>query len=127
MAEQEVTFADAYHALERWYWQVVREYAASYEEERDAARKRAIKEEDLEDPDDVDEYGVDEYMYEWLHETLDGCEEVIYTHRAKAVLLASPNEDAYLEDFGETSPTLKAAAMWALRRDIQDRVHDVEK
>ena len=122
MAEQEVTFADAYHALERWYWEVVRDYADTYSDERDEAVKRVMKQEDLEDEDDVDQYDVDEYMYEWLHETLDGCEEVIYTARAKAVLLASPNEDAYLEDFGEAAPTVNAAAMWALFRDVKDRV-----
>ena len=122
MAEQEVTFADAYHALEKWYWEVVRDYADSYSDERDEAVKRVMKQEGLEDEDDVDQYDVDEYMYEWLHETLDGCEEVIYTARSKAVLLASPNEDAYLEDFGETAPTVNAAAMWALFRDVRDRV-----
>ena len=122
VVEQEMTFAQAYHALERWYWTVVREYAASYAEEREAAVKRVMKQEDLEEEDDVDQYDVDEYMYEWLHETLDGCEEVIYTARAKAVLLASSNEDAYLEEIGEVAETVNVAAMWALRRDISERV-----
>ena len=122
MAEQEVTFADAYYALERWYAQVVRDYVDTYVDERDEAMKRVMKEEDLEDEDDVDQYDVDEYMYEWLHETLDGCEEVIYTSQAKAVLLASNNEDAYLEDFGESAPTVHAAAMWALFKDVRNRV-----
>ena len=122
VVEQEVTFEQAYHALERWYWTVVREYAASYTEEREAAVKRVMKHEDLEDESDVDQYDVDEYMYEWLHETLDGCEEVIYTARSKAILLASPNEDAYLEEIGEVAETVNVAAMWALRRDIYERV-----
>lgn len=122
VVEQEVTFEQAYHALERWYWTVVREYVASYTEEREAAVKRVMKQEDLEDESDVDQYDVDEYMYEWLHETLDGCEEVIYTARSKAILLASPNEDAYLEEIGEVAETVNVAAMWALRRDISERV-----
>ena len=122
MTEQEITFADAYHALERWYWEVVRDYADTYLDERDEAVKRVMKEEDLEDEDDVDEYDVDEYMYEWLHETLDGCEEVIYTARSTAVLLASSNNNAYLEEIGEAPPNVHAAAFWALRADIMERV-----
>ena len=49
-------------------------------------------------------------------------EEVIYTARSKAVLLASPNEDAYVEDFGTAPPNVHAAAFWAMRADIMERV-----
>jgi len=122
MAKQEVTFADAYAALENWYWHVVREYADEYADRREESVKMFMEQEELDDEDEVDQCAVDEYMYEWLHETLDGCEEIIYTARSKAVLLASNNEDAYLEDFGEPAPTVHVAAMWALHRDIMERL-----
>ena len=70
----------------------------------------------------MDECSVDEYMYEWLHESLDGAEEVIYTARSKAVLLASSNDDAYLEEMGEAPPDVHVAAFWALQRDVMDQV-----
>ena len=81
-----------------------------------------MEQEELDDEDEVDQCAVDEYMYEWLHETLDGSEEVIYTARSKAVLLASSNEDAYTEEIGEVPPDVHAAAFWALRADILERV-----
>jgi len=122
MAEQEVGFADAYHALERWYYFVVREYVEMYTSERDSFIEITIEAEELDDEDDVDEDVVREYMDEWLHETLDGSEEVIYTARSKAVLLASPNEDSYAEAFGEAPKDVHAAAFWAMRADILERV-----
>ena len=122
MAEQEVTFADAYHALESWYHFVVREYVEMYESERDNFIEITIEAEELADEDDVDDDVVSEHMDDWLHQTLDGCEEVIYTARSKAVLLASPNEDSYLEEIGEAPPSVWAAAFWALQRDIMERV-----
>ena len=127
MTEQEegfmqLTFADAYHALESWYHFVVREYVEMYESERDSFIEITIEAEELDDEDDVDDDVVREHMDDWLHETLDGCTEVIYTARSKAVLLASNNEDAYVEDFGDAPRDVHAAAFWALRADIMERV-----
>lgn len=122
MAEQEVGFAQAYHALESWYYFVVREYVEMYESERDSFIEITVEAEELDDEDDVDDDAVRDHMDEWLHETLDGSEEVIYTARSKAVLLASPNEDAYAEDFGTAPPNVHTAAFWALRADIVERV-----
>lgn len=122
MTEQEVTFAQAFSTLENWYCRVVREYVEMYEDQREQSIKMFMEQEELDDEDDVDECAVDEYMYEWLHETLDGCEEVIYTTRSKAVLLASTNEDAYVDEFGEAPKSVHAAAFWALYRDIMDRL-----
>jgi hypothetical protein len=121
MAEQEVKFAQAYHALESWYYFVVREYADMYADQREESVKMFMEQEEIDDEDEVDQCAVDEYMYEWLHETLDGSEEVIYTARSKAVLLASPNEDAYAEEMGSAPPDVHAAAFWALRTDILER------
>lgn len=120
--EEPPTFSEAYAALENWYWHVVREYADEYEDQREESVKMFMEQEELDDEEDVDQCSVDEYMYEWLHESLDGSEEVIYTARSKAVLLASSNEDAYTEEIGEVPPDVHAAAFWALRADILERV-----
>lgn len=57
---------------------------------------------------------------EFIHEQLDGAAEVIYTFKAKMVLLASDNEDAYAEEIGEAPPDVSAAAYFALRTDVMD-------
>ena len=122
MAEQEMTFAQAYDALEQWYFHVVREYVEMYASERDSFIEITVEAEELDDEDDVDDDVVNEHMDEWLHETLDGSEEVIYTARSKAVLLASNNEDLYAEEFGEAPTGVHAQAFWAMRADIMERV-----
>jgi hypothetical protein len=41
-----------------------------------------------------------EWLLEWVHETLDGHEFVIYTAKAQAVLAISNNDGAYVESYG---------------------------
>lgn len=36
----------------------------------------------------------------WLHETIDGCQRVIYTQQAQEAILCSSNDDAYIVEFG---------------------------
>jgi len=115
-------FSEAYSALESWYQHALREYVEMYESERDSFIEITVEAEELDDEDDVDDDVVREHMDEWLHETLDGSEEVIYTSRSKVVLLASPNEDSYAEAFGEAPKDVHAAAFWAMRADILERV-----
>jgi len=116
------TFSDAYAALENWYHFVMREYVEMYESERDSFIEITVEAEELDDEDDVDDDVVRDYMDNWLHETLDGSEEVIYTARSKAVLLASPNEDAYFESFGDAPPDVHVAAFWTMYQDIMERI-----
>lgn len=54
--------------------------------------KRAAKAGEFTDTDGADE---------WLHQTVDDSQRVIYTHKAKEALLVSDNEDAYADDFGD--------------------------
>jgi hypothetical protein len=66
------------------------------------------------------EEGVDprEFLTEWVDETTDGHEFVIYTYKAKCVLLASDNEDA-IDDLGmDGTHSVEARACFALRADV---------
>lgn len=59
-------------------------------------------------------------LSEVLHETIDGTDLVIYTYKAKAVLLASDNEDAYEDQMGEPAPSVEAAAFMAIEADVTE-------
>lgn len=59
---------------------------------------------------------------EWLWETLDGHEFVIYTVYAREVLQISPNDQAYSDQTGEVvdfhRPEL--GALYAMQQDVVD-------
>jgi hypothetical protein len=59
---------------------------------------------------------------EWLWETLDGHQFVIYTHKARKVLEYSPNDSAYEDETGETLAYNKpeVGALFAMRQDVQE-------
>lgn len=59
-----------------------------------------------------------EWLDEWVRETCDQHERVIYTGQASLTCAASDNEDAYQDEFGEPAPTVEARACWALIRDV---------
>jgi len=59
-----------------------------------------------------------QWLVEWLDETLDGHEFVIYTYRAKLVAVASDNSDAYESEHGEPSPKPEVTAFHAMRSDV---------
>ena len=56
---------------------------------------------------------------EWLNETCDGHEWVIYTFKARCVLIATDNPDAYEDEMGEPAPKVEAAAMMAIMADVR--------
>lgn len=58
-----------------------------------------------------------EFLTEYIDQATDDHNHVIYTFKAKCVLLASDNEDAYQDEMGEPAPTVEAAACMAMRRD----------
>jgi len=64
----------------------------------------------------------EEAREEWLHETIDGHEFVIYTYQARAVMLATDNPSAYEEEKGEAPKGPKQAAYMAMMADVQDRL-----
>ena len=69
-----------------------------------------------------------------LHETIDGHEWIIYTHRNREVLVHASNPDAYAEEFGGTPATGPGddAVNWAvlayaaLYADVRDHLSDLD-
>lgn len=108
MSAKEVTLDDVTAILNRWYYSEVESIA-----------DEAIKEH----PEDEEARG------EWIHETCDGHNYVIYTYKAQLVLAVSENSDAYGDEFGtegivcdDGSVNYSALAYMALRRDVEEAV-----
>lgn len=57
---------------------------------------------------------------DWLHETLDGHERVIHTHKARVVLVCTDHPDAYQEEMGDDPETPEQSAYFAMRADVDD-------
>jgi hypothetical protein len=64
------------------YWDEIRSLATAFDE--------AV----------ADEQFDQEAAQEWIHETIDGHQFVIYTYQAKCVGLYTDNPDAMVDDFG---------------------------
>lgn len=61
---------------------------------------------------------------DWLHETLDGHEYVIYTYKARVVLVCTDHPDVYKDEMGEEPETPEQAAYMAMRADVDDLLSD---
>lgn len=59
-----------------------------------------------------------ESFQEYLDQTTDGHQRVIYTHQARLGLCFTNNADAYEEEIGEKPPTVEAQMLMALRADV---------
>jgi len=68
----------------------------------------------------------EEALETYLHESADGTDLVVYTFKAKCVLLASDNEDAMEEELGESGGTAEARAYFAIRADVRERLEAYE-
>ena len=78
---------------------------------------RSIAEEAAELPEDERD--------DYIHETVDGNEWVIYTFRAMLVPIVSSNDDAYERDFGgQPDGAMREAqiAYAAMRADVEEEV-----
>lgn len=104
---------EALSVLRRDYWSDVRGVIA-------AAREESFE--------SLEELG------EWLSETVDGHQRVIYTGLAIETLLFSDNEDSYVDVYGAELPTLdgealnwSAIAYFAFEADIVEHPewHDI--
>lgn len=103
---------EALRAVRQWYWEEVRSVA---EEARDEVKSGRLADA--------------EALQEWLHETIDGHQFVIYIQQAQMVLLASDNQDAYAEDFGDDEGATKDGSInWsllafcAMERDVAEQL-----
>lgn len=80
------------------YWDDVKGIAADVKEEIDNGN--------LSDWDSVADY---------LHESVDGSQRVIYTWKAKMAVIYSDNEDAYFEETGESGGAIQDGSInWSL-------------
>lgn len=95
---------DAIDLIRQWHYDEVRSIADA-----------AILDMHCYEPDDPEEW-----MSDWLHDTIDGHQHVIYTMQAKCVLLDSDNEDAYAEAFGEAPKDASAAAYMVMEADVRE-------
>ena len=68
----------------------------------------------------------DEDPSDWLHETVDGHQRVVYTWLAREGLLWSGNPDAHLEEMGEPPATPEVAMYCALRADVEEHAEWAE-
>lgn len=103
----EITFDDALNALRNWYMTEVDQWADDFD-----ARLQAR------------EWATEEEWQDAFSQETDGAACIIYTAQAKAVLLASDNEDAYQDEFGDPAPTVEAAALMAFQADIRQRMQE---
>ena len=72
----------------------------------------------------VADYGEDADRHDAIHETLDGHEFVIYTHKARQVIVHSDNPDHMIDEFGSDcfgDMFDERRAYWAMMQDIIDR------
>ena len=74
-----------------------------------------------------------EAVMDYMHESIDGCGRIIYTASAKECVMISPNEGAYVENFGSDGLTDKhgninwsAMAYAALEADVLEELSSRE-
>ena len=60
----------------------------------------------------------EESREDWLHEAIDGHEFVIYTYKARCVLVATDNPTAWEDEFGERSSGPEQEAYAAMMADV---------
>lgn len=88
--------------LERWYYDEVRSTANCIVEELRSRRYITAEEEQ-----------------EYVWEVCDGHEFIIYTFKARCVLLATDNPDAFDEEIGEEHASVEQRAFWSFKRDVE--------
>ena len=102
-----IEFSEAFNALRNWYAAEVDSWAEDFD-------KRIL----------AREWDSEEDFRESFEQETDGAQCIIYTTQAKAVCLASDNEDAYVEEFGTEPSTVAARALMAFQADIRERMQE---
>jgi hypothetical protein len=107
-------FSSASWALER----IARNYAeAVIASEREGFREFCREQDEDADPTDL------------VHEYVDGLETVIYTHRARALVIGWGEDEArdeFRSEMGEDAPGFEALAYLILSRECYEVAHEVE-
>lgn len=108
--EPEVSVDEALRVLNHDYWDDVRDIVDDL--------ARAIRDGEITD---------DESFQEYLDETTDGHERVIYAHQSRLGLCFTNNADAYEEEFGEKPPSVEAQMLMSLRWDVMAKTGTYEE
>ena len=93
------------------YWAEIRALVGAYAE--------AVTDGDITD---------DESASDWLHETIDGHQFVIYTYKAKCVGIHTDHPDPMIDEMGsdglirDNRINYEAIAYWAMLTDVQERL-----
>ena len=112
--QESITVEDAVSVLAKEYWRAVRDIASEA-----AAELRA--------GEIVDDEGLDD----WIFESVDGSEWVIYTYRNIRVLMNTDHPDAFFDDCGESvqgqdlGSVVSALAFHAMRADVRMVVEEM--
>jgi len=110
LAEPEsISVDDALSVLNRDYFDDVRGIAEDC--------KRAVKD---------DKVSNDEELSDYLHQSIDGHERVIYAYQARIGLVCTDSVDAYEDETGEKPPSPEVQMFWALMQDVRDRLGDFD-
>lgn len=102
------SYDEAWRVIERDYWDDVRGVVEDC--------KRAVKDGEVSDDSELSDY---------LHQSIDGTQRVIYTHQARVGMACTDHPDAWHE-FGEETPAVEAQMFWAMMADVQDRLEDFD-
>ena len=90
------SFDDAIRTLSAWYMEQVRSLATEAAALPEDARQN------------------------WINEAVDGHEFIIYTFKARCVLVATECPDAYEEAYGERASSVEAQACASMIQDVSD-------
>lgn len=102
----DITHDQAIAALQREYRTEIRSIASDV--------VRECYDPETREPRDLDE------CYEYLTQMIDGHAWVIYTWRARLVLVLTDYPDAYEDDLGERPGSVEQAAHMAMRADVRE-------
>lgn len=97
------TYDEIRNMARRWYYDEIKSIADEVE--------RKCKARDFDSSDEVHDY---------VQQTIDGHEFVIYTGQAMLACFASDHDDDYEEENGEKPPTVEVQAFYAIKRDVYE-------
>ena len=103
------TYDEAWRVVERDYWDDVRGVVEEC--------KRAVKDGEVSDDSELSDY---------LHQSIDGTQRVIYTHQARVGMACTDNADAW-QECGDSLPDVSVQMFWAMQADVQDRLESFDE
>jgi len=102
------SYDEAWRVVERDYWDDVRGVVEEC--------KRAVKDGEVTSDDELSDY---------LRQSVDGTQRVIYTHQARVGMACTDNPDAW-QECGDSLPDVSVQMYWAMMADVQDRLESFD-